>query len=163
MAWTTPRTWVAGETVTAALMNTHVRDNELALFALATADYTAYTPTLTNLTLGNGTRSAAYIQFGKLTVVTLDIVFGSTTSLSGDLAVSLPATAPAGTGSPCVGMGEVIGSAAQSWQLRARLTSTSAFALIHSDAGSAAVVGSSSPAALTTGNEIHALVIYRAA
>lgn len=27
MAWTTPRTWVTGETVTAALMNSHVRDN----------------------------------------------------------------------------------------------------------------------------------------
>ena len=27
MAWTAPRTWVSGETVTAALMNTHVRDN----------------------------------------------------------------------------------------------------------------------------------------
>ncbi len=27
MAWTTPRTWVVGEVVTAALMNTHVRDN----------------------------------------------------------------------------------------------------------------------------------------
>jgi hypothetical protein len=27
MAWTAVRTWVAGETVTAALMNTHVRDN----------------------------------------------------------------------------------------------------------------------------------------
>ena len=26
MAWTTPRTWVAAETTTAALMNTHVRD-----------------------------------------------------------------------------------------------------------------------------------------
>lgn len=27
MSWTTPRTWVAGEVVTAAIMNTHVRDN----------------------------------------------------------------------------------------------------------------------------------------
>jgi hypothetical protein len=27
MAWTTPRTWYAGEIVTAALMNTHLRDN----------------------------------------------------------------------------------------------------------------------------------------
>lgn len=27
MAWTTPRTWNAGEVVTAALMNLHVRDN----------------------------------------------------------------------------------------------------------------------------------------
>lgn len=31
MAWTVPRTWVAGEIVTAALMNTHVRDNLLDL------------------------------------------------------------------------------------------------------------------------------------
>lgn len=27
MAWTTPRTWVAGEVPTAAIMNAHVRDN----------------------------------------------------------------------------------------------------------------------------------------
>ena len=29
MAWTAPRTWVTSETVTSALMNTHVRDNLL--------------------------------------------------------------------------------------------------------------------------------------
>ncbi len=27
MAWTSPRTWAAGETLTAALLNTHLRDN----------------------------------------------------------------------------------------------------------------------------------------
>lgn len=27
MSWTSPRTWVTGELVTAALLNTHVRDN----------------------------------------------------------------------------------------------------------------------------------------
>lgn len=31
--WTTPRTWVAGELVTAALLNTHIRDNENTLRA----------------------------------------------------------------------------------------------------------------------------------
>ena len=31
MAWTTPRTWVAGELLTAALLNTHLRDNDAAL------------------------------------------------------------------------------------------------------------------------------------
>jgi hypothetical protein len=31
MAWTAPRTWVDDEVVTASLLNTHVRDNELAL------------------------------------------------------------------------------------------------------------------------------------
>ena len=28
MAWTTPRSWSAGELVTASIMNTHIRDNE---------------------------------------------------------------------------------------------------------------------------------------
>ena len=31
MAWTTPRTWVTGELVTAAILNTYVRDNQDAL------------------------------------------------------------------------------------------------------------------------------------
>jgi hypothetical protein len=31
MSWTSPRTWVAGEVVTAQLMNLHVRDNENVL------------------------------------------------------------------------------------------------------------------------------------
>jgi len=31
MAWTTPRTWVTGELVTAVILNTYVRDNQIAL------------------------------------------------------------------------------------------------------------------------------------
>ena len=34
MAWTTPRTWTTGETVTASLLNTHVRDNLTYLSAV---------------------------------------------------------------------------------------------------------------------------------
>lgn len=37
MAWTTPRTWVAGEVVTAAIMNVHIRDNLNAIADLAHA------------------------------------------------------------------------------------------------------------------------------
>ena len=33
MAWTAPRTWVSGELVTAALFNTYIRDNQLAIVA----------------------------------------------------------------------------------------------------------------------------------
>lgn len=35
MAWTAPRTWIVGEVVTAAIMNTHIRDNQKALSDLA--------------------------------------------------------------------------------------------------------------------------------
>lgn len=44
MAWTAPRTWVTGETVTAALMNTHIRDNllETSAATVTTAGDLAY-------------------------------------------------------------------------------------------------------------------------
>lgn len=35
MAWTTPRTWVAGEVLTAALLDTHLRDNLAAAHGAA--------------------------------------------------------------------------------------------------------------------------------
>lgn len=44
MAWTTPRTWVTGELVTAALLNTHLRDNLNAandVITLSPAEFTA--------------------------------------------------------------------------------------------------------------------------
>ncbi len=33
MAWTSPRTWTTSELVTAAIMNTHIRDNQLYLYS----------------------------------------------------------------------------------------------------------------------------------
>jgi len=32
MAWTAPRTWVVGELISAAIMNTHIRDNQIQLY-----------------------------------------------------------------------------------------------------------------------------------
>jgi len=41
MAWTTPRTWIPGEFVTGSMLNTHLRDNLLFLFAGMPATYPA--------------------------------------------------------------------------------------------------------------------------
>ena len=50
MAWTAPRTWTDGELVTAAIMNPHIRDNQLAegphLHARKSADENVTTTTL---------------------------------------------------------------------------------------------------------------------
>jgi len=96
MAWTSPRTWVAGETVTAALMNTHVRDN---LKAIGDA-WTAYTPSWksgaggTDIAIGNGTLTGTYMQAGKLVHFRILIVRGSTTNLgTTGYAFGLPVTA----------------------------------------------------------------------
>jgi len=65
MAWTTPRTWVDGEIVTADIMNTHVRDNldylKERLDGTATQyvrTATDYTTTSTTLTAVDGTNMA---------------------------------------------------------------------------------------------------------
>ena len=88
MAWTAPRTWVATEVVTAALLNTHVRDN---LKVLGDA-WASWTPTLSGWTLGNGTLTGAMVRTDKLIIGRVSYTVGSTDTPSGNLVISLPAT-----------------------------------------------------------------------
>ena len=89
MAWTAPRTWAAAETVTAALLNTHLRDNLKAIGD----PWTTYVPTYAGLTIGNAVVTAKYLQAGKLVIGYTKIVFGSTSTFSGGFTVSLPVQA----------------------------------------------------------------------
>jgi hypothetical protein len=94
MAFTDPRTWVAGEILTAALLNVHLRDNLKAF----SDPWTAWTPTLSGWTLGNGTLTGAKITVGKLTIGRVTYTVGSTDTPSGNLVISLPATSAMPTG-----------------------------------------------------------------
>jgi len=95
VAWTT-RTWVAGSTVLAAWMN-ELRDN---FKAIGDAWTTSYTPVLTGTTnpaIGNGTAVGHYISAGKLTIFSVKITFGSTSTYgSGAWFVSLPVARASG-------------------------------------------------------------------
>lgn len=53
----------------------------------------AYTPTWTNVTVGNGTLDFQYAQIGKIVFVHGTLTFGSTTSVSGEPQFTLPVTA----------------------------------------------------------------------
>jgi hypothetical protein len=86
VAWTTPRTWVASELVTASLMNQHVRDNLAAIGD----PWAAYTGTNTNLTLGNGTLDTRAMRAGKTVHYSIDLTFGSTTAFSAAPRFGLP-------------------------------------------------------------------------
>lgn len=93
MAWTSPRTWTTGELVTAALMNTHLRDNLKAIGD----PWTAYTPVLTasttNPTLGSGSvATGRYLKAGRDVRGTFDITFGSSgvAAGSGTYRISVP-------------------------------------------------------------------------
>lgn len=80
MAYTAPRTWIPGEVVTAALLNTHLRDN----FKSVGDPWTAYTPTWNGSAatpaIGNGTLTGRFMQVGKLVRFHIDLVYGSTTT-----------------------------------------------------------------------------------
>jgi len=65
MAWTTPRTWVAGEVPTAAIMNAHVRDNLNALKDPPQAVAENY-----NATLSTTSTSFANITGAEVTITT---------------------------------------------------------------------------------------------
>ncbi|WP_405769334.1 hypothetical protein OG539_32870 [Actinacidiphila glaucinigra] len=89
-----PRTWVVGETVTAALMNQEIRDQINSMLAA----WTTYTPTwagaTTNPVVGNGTLVGLYMKVGRTCHYQINLIMGSTTTYgSGTLAFDLPALA----------------------------------------------------------------------
>lgn len=61
--------------------------------------WSSWTPSWTNLTLGNGVVVAKYQRVGKLIVARLNIIFGTTTSVSGSIIFSLPVNRAAFAGS----------------------------------------------------------------
>jgi len=63
-----------------------------ALVAAAGA-WTPYTPTLTNVTLGNGTLTGKYRQVGKTVDFSISLTFGTTTAFTGSIGFGLPVTA----------------------------------------------------------------------
>jgi hypothetical protein len=66
----------------------------------------AFTPTFTNLTVGNGTLDFIYIQIGKFVFVQGGILFGSTTSISANVDITLPVTAASVLNFPNIGVGQ---------------------------------------------------------
>jgi hypothetical protein len=69
MAWTAPRTWTTGELVTAAIMNTHVRDNfnvlraeSLQSVAITSSTYTTTSATLVDI---DATYNVTLTTFGN--------------------------------------------------------------------------------------------------
>jgi hypothetical protein len=86
---TTPRTFVTAEIETAAIFNAEVRD---ALTGIQAA-WSTYTPTYTNLTLGNGTAVARYNRTGKTIDLRVALTGGTTSTAAGAISVSLPVAA----------------------------------------------------------------------
>jgi hypothetical protein len=74
---------------TAKILDLNVTNAKLA----QNVAWTSWTPTWTNLTVGNGTVTAKYQQIGKTVICNLVIVLGSTSSVTGTVAFTVPVTA----------------------------------------------------------------------
>ncbi len=80
MAWTTPRTWVTSEIVTAALLNTHIRDNESYLKGNADAGvdidgYIRINSAQTSMLALRSTRNTANLSYLSLVRTVNDLPY----------------------------------------------------------------------------------------
>lgn len=124
--------------------------------------WSSFTPTWTNLTVGNGSNTGNWTQVGETAFCRIALTFGSTTSISGAPSVVLPGTSPtsqfaqdvyyfdASTSTVYLGWGLLTGG---SLLLRSRTVSSSLVTV--------ASLSSSSPFLWTTSDQIVAAVSYR--
>ena len=131
--------------------------------------YAAYTPTFTNFSLGNGTINVArWAQSGKMVHVYGQVTLGSTSSVSGNITLSLPATASSSiVGINCVGNVTFGDDGVGSYGGIVRLQSTTTFRLdVLGSAGSYTnVTGTSSTVPFTWTNldDFRFSLVYEAA
>jgi hypothetical protein len=77
------------------ILNSNDDDLNARLNTIETLGWVSYTPTLTNLTVGNGTLSAKYMRQSKICTVRFVFTFGTTSSMGTDPTLSLPFTSVA--------------------------------------------------------------------
>ena len=64
--------------------------------------WTTYTPSYTNVTVGNGTVIAKYIRIGQVIHVNYRLEFGTTTSFGGNIYIGMPLSVVRATAGACV-------------------------------------------------------------
>jgi len=71
--------------------------------SITQAGWTSYTPSWTNLTVGDGTSTGSYVRIGNTVFFKVRFVFGSTSSITGGVSVTIPVTNSVSTGvtDPC--------------------------------------------------------------
>jgi len=84
----TPQTWADLPSETTPLSASRLQYIEDGIAELG--EWTAFTPTWNNLTVGNGTTTGRYTQIGKTIFVQSNITFGSTTAITGTVSFNNP-------------------------------------------------------------------------
>lgn len=128
----------------------------------------SFTPTWTNLTVGNGTNTGAYIKIGRTVHVRAEFVLGSTSSVGADPYITLPITAAAYTADRSqvglVGFNDV-GTNSPVGVVRMRSTTTASIFALNASSTYLLLAGVSStaPFTWTTGDNFGLTMTYQAA
>lgn len=94
----TPKTWVAGDVLTAAQMNAELRDALLGAFPLGPPDaaWTSFTPTLTQAaTVTKTVTRAKYQRVGRLITASYELLVTGAGTAANAVIIGLPVTAVA--------------------------------------------------------------------
>lgn len=162
---TTPRTWNAGEVVTAAMLQAEIRDQFNSIFAAWTTYTPTWTATTTDPVLNNGVLTGRYLKIGRTCHVSMILTIGSTTTLgAGAYTFGLPFT---GANAIVGYLGGARLSAADTWQGQSSMGNSASginctFATSATNARGANMSGSV-PAALAAGHVMRASITYQTA
>lgn len=79
--------WSTNDILTASDLNAAI---STGVISTGLGAWTSFTPTWTNVTVGNASQASAYFKAGKFVAVRYRFVFGSTSAFTGAPLVSLP-------------------------------------------------------------------------
>lgn len=158
--------------ITTNITDSAVTPNKLFAGSGSSWPWQTYTPTWTNVTIGNATVSVYYSQTGKTVTVNLNVTLGNTSSVSGLITFSLPVTAAprysgGGVGQSLLGVAYIENAGVAGYTGFIRVTSTTTASLrIAGTAGTYLgndATSASAPFTFTTGSFFNATFTYEAA
>jgi len=157
-------------TVTAGDITVTAGDIEVTAGEITGLPWSTWSPSYTNITIGNGSVTARKIQIGKIVFARFVLTFGTTTAFSGQPIVSLPvtasSTAAASTDQP-IGDAQFYDDTGNRYQGRAFLnTTTTAVATVLSASATYAyttALSSTIPFTWTTNDKYSWAIRYEAA
>lgn len=132
--------------------------------------WTAWAPTWTNLTVGNGVLTARYAKIGKAILFNLALVWGSTTSIAGAVNFTLPVASVAVAGTvtvPALGQAAFLDASARAYDGFVAPASTTVARLLYTVVSGTTLdhanLSSTLPFTWVATDEIHAHGWYEAA
>jgi hypothetical protein len=122
---------------------------------LGGSKWNSYTPTWTNLTVGNGTQSAIYRYIDGGIWVKGVLTFGTTTSISGTVTQTIPNSETSKSTGFNVGACGILDSGTQNYAGMTHVTASStSISFFHGETGNTGAVNATTPMTWTTSDQL---------